>query len=1084
MTNSFIGGEVYQVNPAGPDITAFNPASDRLDFGQISVHGLILGTLPDGTAAIVNPWADPVQSQSLQGLSWNDLDLDNFGIVGNEHLRQDIGGVLSWEQGIGTRDSDTVYVRSHQFGVQEVINDFDPQTQKLNFLYTGTRERLSVTDTEQGLLIRFEPTEQSILLAGVQRTDLNGANLEFHHDQVMEDNLEVPFGFSAEEVALVSSAGLLTPQAPAGEGTDGEQVRAGLMVNPESTVIAIDPAHSMHEHVMAGDAMAPMGDMVMAPDTVSDLSATGGLEASVGGTLYSGGMSGTLTLSNTSEVAQKDWSITVLTNQPDFQSWSAESSVTDLGSGLYQVTLTPPAWGLEIPSGGSVGLAFNAGSVGLPDSGELTNEMFLVASNPVSAAVPVQPENTILTPPVVVETAAVIDTPEVVESPSVGEMPAVMETSPVSDPPSGAAMAQGLSVSATINDGWSGTFAGEITVSNLGETSAGTDWGVSFIADAPVTTASNFEVESVLRSDGRYNVSLAPKAWSAPLDPGASQTSYYQAAGDANNAGEVFDFGESAVATTLSQEPVEATEVESPSGMEMLAVVDASPGALPDASPSVEDAPVDEASSSIPSTDLVDLRVQALVDVVDAGDVAVDVQPPNGGSDKRIVTYFEEWGVYGRDVNLSDVNGQAMTHLNYSFFDVKADGSVQLFDSYAAQEKRFSANDQVSRTFTNAEYQALDPALIAAYNSDQYTISESSDSVTVTSVPVGWNDAGPQDAGNFEQLRRFKELNPSVNLGFALGGWTLSDEFSTAFATQDGRDRFAVDVVDIFQTYEFFNTVDFDWEYPGGGGASGNASSSDDGVNFALVLEQLRGQLDGLEEQAGGNYEISIATAGGEEKLANLNIAGIDPYVDFYNVMTYDFHGGWENQTGHQAAMTGDVKNYDVTSAVSVFEEAGVELNKVVLGAPAYTRAWGGVTDGGSFGYQQSGTGAEAEGSFEAGVYDYKDIVTDVITGQTDLYWDDDSKAAFTYDGDEWSSIETTATIAGKAAYVQEKDLGGMMFWALSNDAEGDLGLVEAADDILRQGASYQEAVSTAPEFDYILGGNGEFSISDFTNLV
>ena len=81
----------------------------------------------------------------------------------------------------------------------------------------------------------------------------------------------------------------------------------------------------------------------------------------------------------------------------------------------------------------------------------------------------------------------------------------------------------------------------------------------------------------------------------------------------------------------------------------------------------------------------------------------------------------------------------------------------------------------MSRTFTQAEYQAVDPALIAAYNSDRYTISESADSVTVTSVPVGWNDAGLQDAGNFEQLRRFKELNPSVNLGFALGGLTLSD---------------------------------------------------------------------------------------------------------------------------------------------------------------------------------------------------------------------------------------------------------------------------------------------------------------------
>ena len=57
----------------------------------------------------------------------------------------------------------------------------------------------------------------------------------------------------------------------------------------------------------------------------------------------------------------------------------------------------------------------------------------------------------------------------------------------------------------------------------------------------------------------------------------------------------------------------------------------------------------------------------------------------------------------------------------------------------------------------------------------------------------------------------------------------------------------------------------------------------------------------------------------------------MDTYVDFYNVMTYDFRGGWENQTGHQAAMTGDANNYDVITAVSVFEEAGFALNKVVL---------------------------------------------------------------------------------------------------------------------------------------------------------
>ncbi|MDC0269731.1 glycosyl hydrolase family 18 protein [Synechococcus sp. AH-551-N23] len=1002
MTDSFNSGVTYQVNPAGSDITDFNLTTDRLDFGEISVHGLILGSLPDGTAAIVNPWADQVQA--LQGLRWSDLSLNNLGVVGNEHLRQDIGAVFSWEQGIGAREPGTVYVRSHQFGVQEVINDFDPQTQKLSFLYTGTRERLSVVDTDQGLLIQFEPTKQSVLLKGVQRSELIGANLEFHHDQVMEDNLEVPFGFTEDEVSLVSRAGLLTPQAPSGSSTDGEQVRAGLMVNSDPTVMAMDASQSMTDHSMHNHSMP---------------SSLGELQASVAGQLYSGGMSGTLTLTNPSNDALQDWSFSFLTDQPGFESWTAESSVNDLGGGRYQVTLSPPAWGLEIPAGGSVGLSFNAGSTGLPDSGALTNAMFFVESTVGAAPASVQSEVSSTVAPIVGETPVVVET-----SP-------VDQTLPLIDAPSVMADPQGLSVSATITDGWSGIFAGEITVTNVGDGSAGNDWSVDVVMDAPLTMVSNFEVTSSLRGDGRYDVSISPKSWAAPLAPGASQTSYYQAAGEFIDPAQVFDFTESVV-------------------------VAESPASTPMVEPSVEPTVA----------------------------TSVDVQLPNGGIDKRIVTYFEEWGVYERDINLSDVNGQAMTHLNYSFFDVKADGSVELFDAYAAQEKRFDAADQVSRTFTTAEYQAVDPALIAAYNSDRYTITETADSVTVTSVPVGWNDAGPQDAGNFEQLSRFKELNPNVELGFALGGWTLSDEFSTAFATQAGRDQFTSDVVDIFKTYDFFSVVDFDWEYPGGGGDAGNASSANDGANFALVLEQLRIELDALESQTGGNYEVSIATAGGSEKLANLNLAGVDPYVDFYNVMTYDFHGGWENQTGHQAAMTGDANNYDVMAAVSVFEEAGVALNKIVLGAPAYTRAWGGVEDGGTSGYQQSGTGAAAQGSFEAGVYDYKDIVSDVITGQTNLYWDDNSKAAFAYNGDEWSSIETTATIAGKAAYVQEKDLGGMMFWALSNDAQGDLSLVETASDLLLQGGSYSDAIGNAPEFDTILGGNGEFSITDFTDLV
>ncbi|MEQ8349093.1 MAG: hypothetical protein RIB84_01485, partial [Sneathiellaceae bacterium] len=52
-------------------------------------------------------------------------------------------------------------------------------------------------------------------------------NLEFHHDQIVEDQLEAVFGFTVDEVTMVSRAGLLTPDAPAGEVTDGHQTSPG-----------------------------------------------------------------------------------------------------------------------------------------------------------------------------------------------------------------------------------------------------------------------------------------------------------------------------------------------------------------------------------------------------------------------------------------------------------------------------------------------------------------------------------------------------------------------------------------------------------------------------------------------------------------------------------------------------------------------------------------------------------------------------------------------------------------------------------------------------------------------------------------
>lgn len=221
------GGTKFKADSNADDITGFDLAKDALDFGGTSVHGMIVTKSATGEIVIDSPWSDA--AQIVQGVTYQDVTIDNFGVVGNEHFRQDMGGVVSWEQGVGPRDTDTVYVRSHEYGVHEVIDGFDPTSMNISFLYFGTRERLSVEDSAEGLVISSLPTGQSLTLTGVDLADLIPGRLEFHHDQVMEDNLEAPFGVAQDDVSLVSRAELLTPAAPAGATTDGEQVREGKM---------------------------------------------------------------------------------------------------------------------------------------------------------------------------------------------------------------------------------------------------------------------------------------------------------------------------------------------------------------------------------------------------------------------------------------------------------------------------------------------------------------------------------------------------------------------------------------------------------------------------------------------------------------------------------------------------------------------------------------------------------------------------------------------------------------------------------------------------------------------------------------
>jgi chitinase len=139
------------------------------------------------------------------------------------------------------------------------------------------------------------------------------------------------------------------------------------------------------------------------------------------------------------------------------------------------------------------------------------------------------------------------------------------------------------------------------------------------------------------------------------------------------------------------------------------------------------------------------------------------------------------------------------------------------------------------------------------------------------------------------------------------------------------------------------------------------------------------------------------------------------------------------------------------------------------------------VADGGDGGYLEKSSGA-APGTFEAGVYDYKDLlrqVQDPAAGWK-LYWDDTAQATYVHNASKglYSSFETPTSIAQRSQWAEDIGLGGMMFWDITNDAlDSKESLVNAAfaswvtDDDL---ATIRSKSSLTTEL--VVGGDGRIS--------
>ncbi|QLI83155.1 chitinase C-terminal domain-containing protein [Chitinibacter fontanus] len=325
------------------------------------------------------------------------------------------------------------------------------------------------------------------------------------------------------------------------------------------------------------------------------------------------------------------------------------------------------------------------------------------------------------------------------------------------------------------------------------------------------------------------------------------------------------------------------------------------------------------------------------------------------GLQRRNIGYFANWRA-GKDPKQGtylahNIPWKQMTHINYAFAHVDSNNTISV-NADAAD------NESTKLTWPNIPEAAMDPAY--AYQ------------------------------GHFNQLNKYKKLNPGVKTLVSIGGWAetggyfgadgkrvASGGFYAMTTNADGTVNTAginafADSVAAFVRQYGFDGADIDYEYPTTMENSGNpldwsfATPRQKGLQagYRELMRVLRDKLDTAAVADGKYYQLTAAVPASGYLLRGMESYQVTKYLDFVNVMSYDLHGTWNEFVGPNAALFDDGKDGEL-ARWSVYTDAqyggigylntdwayryyrgSMPAGRINVGVPYYTRGWSNVTGG------------------------------------------------------------------------------------------------------------------------------------------
>ncbi|MCI1904400.1 MAG: glycosyl hydrolase family 18 protein [Enterococcaceae bacterium] len=320
-----------------------------------------------------------------------------------------------------------------------------------------------------------------------------------------------------------------------------------------------------------------------------------------------------------------------------------------------------------------------------------------------------------------------------------------------------------------------------------------------------------------------------------------------------------------------------------------------------------------------------------------------------------------------------------------------------------------------------------------------------------------WADFGGDGAKDYiRQVAKLAHQN-NVSAMFSIGGWNNSvvdHGFDLVTQTPEKMDAFTTEAVQFMLKYDY-DGLDIDWEYP---------DNAERQAKFTALIKQLREKLTKAGMQDDRYYQLSIAVTANHEKMPFIAPKEVNEAVDSFNVMTYDFHGGFDNQTGHNAALypnkTDKNQKFNISAAMKEYETVyGLPKNKLMVGMSFYSRGFANV---GKAGLNQKSSGAPYGGSWDdpaekAGIKPWWQLKQYEKKAQADpndqlvFQWDDEAKVPTIYDGakKELYTYDNYRSIKEKADWTKQNEYGGAIIWELSYDTPNNAELTSLVHGVL-----------------------------------